>query len=268
MCELFGMSASRAVTAGDALCDFRLRGGLAADNPDGWGLAWWEDGFFRLAKEPLPAHESASFGDLCETTRSNLIVAHVRKARFPPVNTMNNTHPFQRLCCGKEWVFAHNGLVPDIVEMERANLDSVCQPTGETDSEYAFCHLLSHISQFIDAFPAASANFSFPTVAMISELIASHGKFNFLMSDGEHLIAYGHDRLHYLEQSKPDSRDGIPANSAMIATEPLSVNENWTVFAPGELRIYRFGSMVGSILTRPSDPVADPRGRTDTRAAV
>ena len=42
MCELFGKSASQAVTARDTLSDFRLRGGLAADYPDGWGLAWWE----------------------------------------------------------------------------------------------------------------------------------------------------------------------------------------------------------------------------------
>lgn len=251
MCELFGMSASQAVTASGMLGDFRLRGGLAADNPDGWGLAWWENGVFRLAKEPLPAHQSAPFARLCETTRSNLIVAHVRKARFPPVNTMDNTHPFQRVCCGKEWVFAHNGLVPDIVEMERANHDAVCQPAGETDSEYAFCHLLSHISQNLRASPAANANVSFPTVAMISELIASHGKFNFLMSDGEYLIAYGHDRLHYLE------RGGDTADSAMIATEPLPGEGSWTAFEPGELRIYRLGRIAGRILTRPSGRIVD-----------
>ncbi|GAO37655.1 glutamine amidotransferase [Sulfuricella sp. T08] len=263
MCELFGMSASQAVTARGTLSDFRLRGGLAADNPDGWGLAWWENGVFRLSKEPLPAHQSVLFACLCKTTRSNLIVAHVRKARFPPVNTMDNTHPFQRVCCGKEWVFAHNGLVPDIVEMERANNGSVCQPAGETDSEYAFCHLLSHISQNILASPAANANFSFPIVAMISELIASHGKFNFLMSDGEHLIAYGHDRLHYLEQRDSYPQDGTPADSAMIATEPLSGNKNWTAFEAGELRIYRFGRVVWRILTRPSNQISD-LGRMST----
>lgn len=245
MCELFGMSASQAVTARGSLSDFRLRGGLAADNPDGWGLAWWENGAFCLAKEPSPACESEPFARLCETTCSNLMVAHVRKARFPPVNTMDNTHPFQRVCCGKEWVFAHNGLVPDIVEMERANHDAVCRPTGETDSEYAFCHLLSHISQNIQAFPATNADVSFPTVAMISELIASHGKFNFLMSDGEYLIAYGHDRLHYLEQGED------MADSAMIATEPLPGEGSWVAFDPGELRIYRLGKLVGRLITRP-----------------
>ncbi len=257
MCELFGMSASSTVTATGALIQFRLRGGLAADNPDGWGLAWWENGAFQLAKEALPAYQSALLADLCETTRLNLIVAHVRKAKFPPVNTLGNTHPFQRLCCGKGWVFAHNGLVPDIVEMEQANASPICRPARETDSEYAFCYLLSHIAQNIHGSLAADSTASFATVATISELIASHGKFNFLMSDGEHLIAYGHDRLHYLELSGPDALSGTPADSAMIATEPLPGNGNWTTFEPGELRVYRLGAMVGRILTRPSGQIPD-----------
>lgn len=261
MCELFGISASQVVTARKTLSEFRLRGGMAADNPDGWGLAWREKGAFHLAKEPLPAYQSTLFARLSETTQSNLIIAHVRKARFPPVNTMDNTHPFKRVCCGKEWVFAHNGLVPDIVKMEQENDDSIYQPTGETDSEYAFCHLLSHISQNSYASPDAETTTSFPTtpfstVAMISELIASHGKFNFLMSDGEYLIAYGHDRLHYLELSAPASLGGA-ANSTMIATEPLPGDGEWTLFEPGELRIYRLGRMARRILTRPSGQIAD-----------
>lgn len=247
MCELFGLSASQPEVAGEALTEFRLRGGLKADNPDGWGLAWWEGNTFRLAKEPLPAHCSSLFEDLSASTRSNLIVAHVRKANFPPVNTLNNTHPFLRTCCGKAWVFAHNGLVPDIVEMEQANGKAVCLPTGETDSEYAFCHLLSHFSQNLgDGSAVADTAASFSSLAMVSELVASHGKFNFLMSDGENLIAYGHDRLHYLERSSDT------ADSAMIATEPLLGHEGWTSFEPGELRIYRLGRMTGRILTRPS----------------
>lgn len=246
MCELFGMSASRPVTARETLEEFRLRGGLAADNPDGWGLAWWESGAVHLTKEPLPAYSSALFEDLSETTRSNLIIAHVRKAKFPPVNTLNNTHPFQRECCGRAWVFAHNGLVPDIVEMEQSNGRAVCRPTGETDSEYAFCHLLSHLAQnFWDGNAVTDAAASFNTLAMVSELIAAHGKFNFLMSDGEYLIAYGHDRLHYVE------RGGDTTDSAMIATEPLPGHEGWIPFEPGELRIYRLGRMAGRVLTRP-----------------
>lgn len=117
MCELFGLSASNSVEAKEPLNRFRLRGGLEADNPDGWGIAWWEGNSFTIAKAPAPAHESEQFAEICNMTCSNLMVAHVRKARFPPVRAMTSTHPFQRRCCGKEWVFAHNGLVPEVVNM-------------------------------------------------------------------------------------------------------------------------------------------------------
>jgi glutamine amidotransferase len=244
MCELFGMSASRPVNTKNALARFRLRGGLEADNPDGWGIAWLEGETFRLFKEPLPAYRSALLEELSGQIDASLVIAHVRKARHPPVNTMDNTHPFRSVCCGKEWVFAHNGLVPEIVGMERENRHAVCQPTGETDSEYAFCHLLSHLARDFDSHDAA-ATVSFDTLAATSEVVASHGKFNFLLSDGKHLIGYGHDRLHYLEE-----RNGM-VSSVMIATEPLTRDPGWKRFEAGELRIYRLGKLAGRLVTRP-----------------
>jgi predicted glutamine amidotransferase len=95
MCELFGMSSTRP-QAGRALplAEFRARGGGTADNPDGWGAAWGEGDEVLLEREPLPGCTSDRFDRLIDTLRSDLLVAHVRKARFPPVNTLNNTHPF------------------------------------------------------------------------------------------------------------------------------------------------------------------------------
>lgn len=245
MCELFGMSARRPM-AGRALplAEFRARGGAAADNPDGWGIAWREEGGLRLEKEPLPGSESPRFDRLIDSLRSDLIVAHVRKARFPPINTANNTHPFLRDCCDRSWVFAHNGLVPEIVALEAANGGRVCLPEGETDSEFAFCHLLSHATRH---FQAGAADWP-AVLAAVSELIARHGKFNFLLSDGEHLIAYGHDRLHFRET----------ADAALVATEPLGGEAGWLPFEPGELRIWRAGSSVGRVTTHPPVPHIEP----------
>ncbi|MFN3397401.1 MAG: class II glutamine amidotransferase [Sulfurimicrobium sp.] len=72
MCELFGMSASQPVPIRRELEEFRLRGGMDADNPDGWGLDWREKESFQLAKEPLPAFRSALFEYLCATLNSSL----------------------------------------------------------------------------------------------------------------------------------------------------------------------------------------------------
>ena len=150
-------------------------------------------------------------------------------------------------------MFAHNGLVPEIVEMEEARPERFCLPEGETDSEFAFCHLLGHLHEHLGRHVHDPAADWLAEVARISELIALGGKFNFLLSDGAYLIAYGHDRLHYLETA-----GGAP-DVALVATEPLSGHGGWTPFAPGELRIYRSGALVERLQTHPPEPEIKPK---------
>jgi glutamine amidotransferase len=244
MCQLFGCS-SKDPRSGRSLplAEFRARGGETADNPDGWGVAWRVGDAFLLEREPLPGCDSAQFEHVIDTLRSDLIVAHVRKARFPPINTLNNTHPFVHDCCARHWTFAHNGMVPDIVALEAANDGRVCRPEGQTDSEFAFCHLMSHVTGHYPT-PGAETDW-LDVLRVVSEQIAAHGKFNFLLSDGEHLIAFGHDRLHFLESI--DDR----GETVLIATEPLGDDARWTEFAAGELRIYRAGARVAQLFTNP-----------------
>jgi glutamine amidotransferase len=231
MCELFGASAARPVGLGRWFVPFRARGGLHADNRDGWGVASWVAGGLRIEKAPEPGATSARFGWLAKTLRSELLIAHVRKARHPPVPGMLNTHPFAHACCGREWVFAHNGMVPEIIGRDRR--PAVCEPRGETDSEHAFCQLLGEIAA---CYEGAEGDRWMDRLAARAGDIAVHGRFNFLLSDGRFLVAYGHDRLHHLEQ--PGGRDFL----ALVATEPVS-QEPWTPFAKGELRVYERGNL-------------------------
>lgn len=251
MCELFGMSSATPARAHIALSKLRMHGGRTADNPDGWGLAYLENGRFRLYKEPVAGASSVRFAQLGENVCSELILAHVRKARYPRVNTLDNTHPFMQSCCGRQWVFAHNGLVPEVVEAERANQGAVCWPGGETDSEHAFCHLLSEIARCFNTVSPGDGGDWFQALAAVSEIIASSGKFNFLLSDGEHLIAYGHDRLHYTHGSAQDALTALDVDLVMVATEPLTTEDSWHAFEPGELRVFRAGRLVGQWKTRP-----------------
>jgi glutamine amidotransferase len=232
MCELFGATSTRPVGLARWFVPFRTRGGGVADNPDGWGLASWNSGVLRIEKAPEPGAASARFGRLARTLRSELLIAHVRKARLPPVPGMLNTHPFAHACCGREWVFAHNGLVPDVID--RNVPGALCKPQGETDSEHAFCHLLAAIAGCYD--DAENGDWM-QRVADQAGVIAMLGKFNFLLSDGALLVAYGHDRLHYLEKS------GGSNALALVATEPLTPDA-WRRFAKGELRIYRSGRLL------------------------
>lgn len=194
---------------------------------------------------------SSLFGQLARSVRSELILAHVRKARYPRVNTFVNTHPFMESRCGKQWVFAHNGLVPEIVEVERGNSSAVCRPEGETDSEYAFCHLLGEIAHHVGTASPNDGGGWFEILAAVSKLIASSGKFNFLLSDGDYPIAYGHDRLHYAECSVRNTPAAAAMDLVMIATEPLTADDSSHAFQPGELRVYRAGHLAGQIKTSP-----------------
>lgn len=242
MCELLGISSAHPMREQDLLHAFRHRGGDTADNPDGWGIAFLRDDRFTVHKEPQPAAHSHRFVELAASLHTDLLIGHVRKARLPRVNSLANTHPFLHTCCGREWVFAHNGLVPEAIELARRTLHLPCTPTGETDSEHAFCHLLENISRHFHEQPAAGVAPWFIELAALSGLIATHGKFNFLISDGTHLIAYGHDRLHYRE------RHGDGGEEVWIATEPLTADP-WQPFETGELRIYRRGLLVDRVPT-------------------
>ena len=235
MCELFGYSSDREQGLSCWLAPFRERGGGSADNPDGWGVASWHDGIATLTKSAEPGFSSERFARVAGELRTCLAIAHVRKARHPPVPGMLNTHPFIHDCCNRQWVFAHNGMVPDVIEWQTTG--PLCVPHGETDSEFAFCHLLTDIAE---AYENPLQPEWIDRLAKLSEKIASLGKFNFLLSDGRELIAYGHDRLHQL------ALDDESGRRVVVATEPLT-DAPWLPFAPGELRVYRGGMLIASL---------------------
>jgi glutamine amidotransferase len=248
MCEMFGISSAGPTRPRELLCSFAARGGESADNPDGWGLAAMVDNAFRITKEPQPAAHSPRFRALCHETRSALILAHVRKANPPTARVLANTHPFSHVCCGREWVFAHNGRLAETDDRQKSAAN-LCTPAGDTDSEYAFCLLLERIAAAFAPTGSGEAGW-FDALAQVAETLASHGRFNFLMSDGTHLIAYGHDRLHALEDA--EVLTGITLGpTVVLATEPLTECSAWSAFAPGELRVYRSGSRVLRLLTHP-----------------
>lgn len=244
MCELFGMSSDREISAYRPLSLFQMRGGETADNPDGWGLATVEGDAFAIHKAPEAAARSVLFSKLAQQIHSRLIIAHVRRANPPTALTLENTHPFMRTCCGRPWVFAHNGNVPEVIAAQGCCHPRLSSPEGETDSEHAFIYLLEEIAS---AFPAQTTSPAMTeawleNLALRSSAIAEYGQFNFLLSDGEHLIAYGHDRLY----SQQRMEDGV--QFVIIASVPLADDEPrqpWEIFKPGELRVYRGSQLLG-----------------------
>jgi glutamine amidotransferase len=243
MCELFGATSNQPLDLFGPLAAFRERGGRVAHHADGWGIAYLADRRFRVCKEPTPAAQSERFLDCARDARSTLLLAHVRKATFPLVNAPENTHPFTRSCCAREWAFAHNGMVAGMLSEPELAPDEPGRLEGETDSEYAFHALMDRLARrFCDPVCDTDLSEMERTVARI----AAHGRFNFLLSDGAHLFAYGHDKLHELPWIAPD---GAPA--MLIATHPLN-DGDWRPFTTGELRVYRAGELVAQRVIEPA----------------
>jgi glutamine amidotransferase len=227
---------------------FAMRGGRTDTHHDGWGIAFFEGAGVRLFVD----HQAAVASPVAELIKrypikSKNVIAHIRKATQGHV-ALENCHPFVRELWGRYWVFAHNG---DLKEFHPA-LTGAFRPVGNTDSELAFCFILQQLrARFGDVAPALTE-----LRAALAELvrgIAAHGAFNLMLSDGSALFAHCSTRLCYVVRRYPfvtaqlsdedvsvDFSQVTTPNDrvAIIVTEPLTTNESWTEFKPGELKVF------------------------------
>jgi glutamine amidotransferase len=195
MCELFAMSSRRPAAVTYSLNEFAKHGGLTYSNRSGWGVAYFDDRETFLVKEPRPAIDSPWVKFIAsQKIMSACVIAHVRLATVG-IPTLRNTHPFRRALGGRVHVFAHNGTIENLhTEFADTKLDY--QPVGETDSELAFCILLTRLKKLWenrDPEPTIDARLD-----MFAEFCADmrrRGCSNFLYSDGRVLFAHADRRI-------------------------------------------------------------------------
>ncbi|MEO8298843.1 MAG: class II glutamine amidotransferase [Burkholderiales bacterium] len=244
MCQLLGLNAN---TPTDLVFSFTGFASRAQEHKDGFGIAFFEGPGVRLFVD----HQSATDSPVAEMIRrypirSRHILSHIRKATQGRV-ALQNTHPFQRELWGRYWVFAHNGNLVDF----HPKLHAAFRPVGETDSERAFCWLMQELAKNHASLPRVEDLTL--TLAELVPTVARHGTFNFLLSHGEALWAHCSTRLHYVLRQHPftaaDLQDDdltvdfavhtSPSDRvAVVVTEPLTRNENWTALAPNELAVF------------------------------
>ncbi|TWI67622.1 glutamine amidotransferase [Pseudoduganella lurida] len=225
MCQLLGLNSSVPAGLGPFFDVFAERGGRTDEHKDGWGIAFHSGKHCRLFTDHRAAIDSPLATRIRNRAlRARNILAHIRKATQGRI-AIENVHPFARQLWGQTWCFAHNG---DLKAFTAAPGPFV--PQGDTDSEAAFCHLLSHLARrFPDGQPGATALRA--ALAEVAATIAAHGTFNFILSNGEMLFAHCSTHLHYR----------LDHGRAMIATQPVDAREGWVAFAPGELKAFGSG---------------------------
>jgi predicted glutamine amidotransferase len=252
MCQLLGMNCNVPTDIVFSFTGFAHRGGRTGAHHDGWGIAFFEGKGVRHFVD----HEAAFRSPIAELIKqypikSTNVIAHIRKATQGQV-ALENCHPFVRELWGRYWVFAHNGDLKDFAPM----LDGPYRPVGHTDSELAFCYLLQQLrARFPEGPPELSALRA--AVDELARRIASHGAFNMMLSDGTALFAHCSTKLCYIIRQHPFNAAHLADEDlsvdfstvttprdrvAIIVTEPLTKNEQWTEFAPGELKVFVDGA--------------------------
>lgn len=252
------------------------RGGRTGPHADGFGLAFYEGRAARIFLDPHSAAESPLAAFLrAHPIKTELAIAHIRRRTRGRV-TLANTHPFQRELWGRSWVFAHNGTVRGVKAKKKLGR---FMPVGDTDSEWAFCHLLEVLRSSFRGYPSARSELR-EAIAEIGADLGRLGTFNFLLGDGRALYARCHTKLSHIVRKAPFGRATLADDDvsvdfaevttardrvAVVATAPLTRDEAWVIGAPGDLWTFEGGALVSTLRS----PVSSlPRPRPSVRSAV
>lgn len=201
-------------------------------NGDGFGLGWYgKDAYPGLYHSTHPAWNDVNLAHLSRHIQSGMFMAHVRSATGTPVQE-SNCHPFGY----EEWLFQHNGTVPEFQTIKRQLLFEVDEKlfpfiSGSTDSEILFFLALFYglktdpkkaferVLGFVESFRKRLAIIE-PLTFSIS---ASNGSSLYAVrysSDNSSPTLYHSRHLHALRDIK-GFYDLLPNHAAIVLSEPL-----------------------------------------------
>lgn len=252
MCELLGMSANTPTDLCFSFTGLTQRGGHTGPHSDGWGVAFYE------GKGVTSFHESSAS---CSSEVANMVqnhpiksktaLCHIRQANVGQV-CLANTHPFTRELWGRNWVFAHNGQIESFKARE-----GMYEPIGDTDSENIFCDMMNAVRENLHRDVPATALAE--TLVELATEYAKQGVFNCLLSNGDWLFTFCSTKLASITRRAPfgpaqlSDADVVIDFAAettnkdvvsIIATQPLTTDEAWNVYQPGEWCLWQEGEVM------------------------
>ncbi|AMO56743.1 glutamine amidotransferase [Endozoicomonas montiporae] len=254
MCELLGMSANTPTDICFSFTGLMQRGGRTGPHRDGWGIAFYEGAGVREFRDPYPSCDS-EIANLVRNypIKSDIVISHIRQANAGRVS-LENTHPFTRELWGKNWTFAHNGQLKGIKKYKLSHY----LPVGTTDSEHAFCWLMGTIRERFPKPPKRASTLQRFIHQQCHEL-RKLGVFNMLLTDSKYLYCYCTTKLSWITRKAPFDQaclkdaeltvdfDQLTTKTdivTVIATEPLTTNEDWNRMQEGEMTVFRLGEKV------------------------
>lgn len=252
MCELLAMSANTPTDLCFSFTGLTRRGGDTGPHRDGWGVAFYEGKGVRAFHES-GASASSRIAEVVQThpIKSEVAVCHIRQANVGSV-CLANTHPFIRELWGRYWTFAHNGQLKTFQPQS-----GFYEPVGSTDSEALFCDLLNQLR--------ASDSREADLDTLVAQLVARaadyarQGVCNLLLTNGDWLFTFCTTKMASITRRAPfgparlkdadvtvDFEAETTPNDvvSVIVTEPLTTDERWDLYQPGEWRLWRLGEVI------------------------
>ncbi|MFG2634669.1 class II glutamine amidotransferase [Streptomyces sp. NPDC048362] len=250
MCRLFGLtSAPRRTYATFWLLD--APDSLSAQShrePDGTGLGYFDaDGTPEVHKAPLAAYEDRAFAREARDVESATFLAHIRYASTGGLD-VRNTHPFEQ----EGRLFAHNGVIEGLDELDRHLGEDRSLVHGDTDSERFFAlvtretaaldgnvsaGLISAARWIADHLPLYALNIVLVTADELWALRypATHELYVLQRPAGGHHGSRHLDDTGRYGRLRVRSADLGDRASVVVASEPLDENPHWRLMEPGEL---------------------------------
>jgi glutamine amidotransferase len=245
MCRLFGMSAG-AERASATFWLLDAPDSLSVQShrePDGTGIGSFDEhGHPHVSKQPTAAYGDPEFSRRAQSARSRTFVAHIRFASTGSL-TERNTHPFEQ----NGRLFAHNGVLEGLPELERHLGAGMSLVGGETDSERLFA-LITRETEAAGGDVGAGIETACRWVASELPLLA----INFVLACADGLWALRYPETHDLfvlerdagaplehrserfgTKISSDSASEIPL--ATVATERMDPDPGWRELRSGEL---------------------------------
>ena len=213
-------------------------------NAEGFGIATLSSrDAMLLVRNPVKAGDDPMYRQVSQRTRASQLLAHLRYASTGEVS-LANTHPFMI----DNRVFAHNGVVGDLPELERRLGEAMAMVGGDTDTERLFAFVTMAIR-------AAGGDVRAGIVAAVRELARDIELYsiNFVLSTHGHLWAFRYPEHNplWLLRREPHGDALVHDDTAgtlhlhtdavvehpvvVIASERMDADPDWEPVAVGEL---------------------------------
>lgn len=257
--EFLGMSFDSPASPSIKL--YGLKDGTKA--PGGWGFGWYpsDDPAGVVIKNPRAAKESVMRRVLrdWDRFRSSVFLCQLRGAA-KRIN-QQDTMPFLGRYAGRHWMFSHIGKLSRQVTSELSlGENPFFEPVGNTDSEHAFCWILTQLRES----GARTLNKAgWDSVHKLFRTLNQYGPSDFLLSDGNVLVAYRdasgkNNPLSYARRTPPhnisvlqnetmeiDFGDPLDQTRSMLLISSKTMSDGkWINLPEGEMIAAKLGMIV------------------------